>query len=402
MAAEQSSPDLLVLSSLDTKAELSVNEKEQLLDLLDKFNKPRFRRILILQQLLSASKTASVSFECVRSDPLGVAKNRDLLQDTYGGVVSARLIEFLSSAWVRWDELGKQGQDPSGCLEPAATLLPPPLIPSNAPLLRANHSQRPSRHVLGAMGYFCTDHCTPIFDELLTELRHDATLVQSAVEKLRRGIKTIFLLPTHPGHHAAYDSFGGYCYLNHAAAVARLWQRQSATTKKKGVAILDIDYHCGNGTASIFDEDPCVLTVSLHCDPDWEYPFHNGFADEVGKAQTTLHLPLPPATAWPDAYEPALQKGLQVIRDFFVDYSEALLVVSMGLDTYDQDPCSIRRAGFCLNGDDYKSMGRVIGEGVPTSVDIVFVQEGGYRMDVVGRAAADVVVSCSQTRSGSS
>jgi acetoin utilization deacetylase AcuC-like enzyme len=81
-------------------------------------------------------------------------------------------------------------------------------------------------------------------------------------------------------HHGAHDSFGGYCYLNHAA---RLLQQKQAGSSNK-VAILDVDYHCANGTASIFHVDPAVWVISIHCHPDHDYPFHSSFDDKTGEA----------------------------------------------------------------------------------------------------------------------
>jgi acetoin utilization deacetylase AcuC-like enzyme len=89
-----------------------------------------------------------------------------------------------------------------------------------------------------------------------------------------------YAITTHPGHHAAQDSFWGYCYLNHAAYAAKLLLQSQDTSIQK-VAILEVDYHCRNGTASIFYEDPSVLVVSLYCDPDVEYPFHSGFGHKL-------------------------------------------------------------------------------------------------------------------------
>jgi len=155
--------------------------------------------------------------------------------------------------------------------------------------------------------------------------------------------------------------------------------------------LFHVDYHCGNGTASIFYKDPSVLVVSIHCDPDWDYPFHSGFADETGAEEgvgATLHLPLPPGTTWNDGYKQALAMAVDHIVE---DFGAEALVVSLGLDTHEGDPCTIRRAGFKLSGDDYWSMGQLIGTNLGP-VPTVFVQEGGYRMDKVGKAAADVVV----------
>lgn len=138
------------------------------------------------------------------------------------------------------------------------------------------------------------------------------------------------------------------------------------------------------------------MVVSIHCDPDWDYPFHSGFAEETGAEEgvgATLHLPLPPGTTWLGGYRDALATA----ADRIVDFGAQAVVVSLGLDTHEGDPCTIRRAGFNLSGRDYWDMGQLVGDklsGIPT----MFVQEGGYRLEKVGKAAADVVVGFSSTR----
>ena len=127
--------------------------------------------------------------------------------------------------------------------------------------------------------------------------------------------------------------------------------------------------------------------ISIHCHPDHDYPFHTGFEDEVGAGKgegTTLHLPLLPGTTWKE-YRIAVDTAVKRIQSFRAE----ALVLSLGLDTLNGDPCAIRRAGFKLFGDDYLEMGRLIGDNckIPTIV----VQEGGYRMDQVPKAAAGVL-----------
>lgn len=405
-----------------------VSEDDRRCDALDDFNHTRLRRARILEVLLNLDSDASVSKDCSVDVEWAPAPGATGL-DFYELVHSNGLLTFLRTAYEAWEQLGPQGWDPSGCLilpstwqgessgDPSFTRAPP-LIPVNMPLARLRPSrQRPSRHVLGQVGYYCNDTCTPIFDQLPKELLDDAGVMertlQLALQATRRSntmqSTTIYAIPTHPGHHAAEDSFGGYCYVNHAAALAK--QLQTALSAELGksarIAILDVDYHCGNGTASIFDADPGVLVVSLHCDPDYDYPFHMGFADDDEDADCepgptgslsakTMHLPLPPHTSWSD-YKTALEKALSHIQSEFQPQS---LVVSLGLDTYAEDPCALRRAGFRLEGQDYVEMGELIGNYSLDIPSVIFVQEGGYRMDVVAKAATDVVASCQAARQG--
>lgn len=389
----QSIPVEDVLQDENGKSRL-VTAAEERLDAMDEFNHPRLRRALILQQLLLLQRkddaSCDITFQTVPSNESSMMGEQQWTE-FYKDVHTKGLLEFLHTAWERWEALGEEGQDPSAGRQSASGFL---LVPSNMPLHRERW-QRPSKHVIGQMGYYCTEVCTPVFGNLVTELQQDAAAVKAAVDAATAtSHQTVYVLPTHPGHHGAADSFGGYCYVNAMAAAANRFQRQHGYQR---VAILDVDYHAGNGTASIFYEDPSVLVVSLHCDPECEYPFHSGFADESGRGDglgATLHLPMPPGTTW-EGYQESLQKGLQAISQF----TPGAVLVSLGLDTYDKDPCAIRRAGFKLQGQDYRSIGRFIAEQLPPRVPVVFVQEGGYRMDKIGEAAADVVTSFCQHRS---
>ena len=222
--------------------------------------------------------------------------------------------------------------------------IPLPFVPTNMPLRHVGLTdQRPSQHVLGQVGYYGTDTCTPLFAQLAQELLQDTSLVHAAVERaLQDAAATVsYIVATHPGHHAAHDCFGGFCYVNHAAALAQNVVSLSSPTAGVAtagttiathkcdtrVAVLDVDYHCGSGTASIFFASHQVLVVSLHCDPDHDYPFHMGFADQTGSAtagQTTLHLPMPPGTTWDNGYRTNLERGFDAV----VEFDPAVVIVS--------------------------------------------------------------------------
>jgi acetoin utilization deacetylase AcuC-like enzyme len=404
-------------------------------DGLDDFNHPRKRRNLILRELYSRQQkqnndvntNANVVFQTPTSTTTTTANHNNNNIDLYRKIHSDGLIDFLSTAWKQWDSLGDLGRDPS-CIPSSSLVLSasltskirtPPLIPCNFPLPRAIHQQRRSKNVMGQIGYYCTDTCTPVFAELLEELECDARIVSTAVDIAinNNASNVVYALCTHPGHHAARDSFGGYCYVNNAALTARLLQERLVSSPPSSqqqtlpkVVILDVDYHCGNGTASIFYNDPNVFVISIHCHPDYEYPFHSGYEDETGGDQAdglTLHIPLLPGTAWDNEYKDILQnniaKNVTLLR-----FNPDAFILSLGLDTHMNDPCATRRAGFQLSGNDYKLMGESIGEIITninivrnsnnsttkttTSIPTIVLQEGGYEMTQVPSAATDVVL----------
>ena len=344
-----------------------------------------------------------------------------------------RMIEFLLTAWERWVNIGINGRDPSGFhLDGMKDIINkiPPFVLTNVPIHRNKH-QQPSTHLLGKVGFYSTEQDTPIFNDLQLELINDAALVEKAVDYVLNNnnnknnnsdcinsSNTVYMIPTHPGHHAAYDCYGGYCYVNHAAACADLIKKrlsnsssmynnnndiqiqQQQIQQQPKIVILDIDYHCGNGTASIFYNDPNVYVISIHCHPDYEYPFHSGFHNQIGSGEgigTTLHIPLLPKATWNEHYKFALEKAIYTINN----YKPNALIISMGLDTYDLDPCAVRRAGFCLKDNDYIELGKTLSNGLIISLQnlpTIFIQEGGYRMDKIGQAAVDIVTSFVECR----
>ena len=171
---------------------------------------------------------------------------------------------------------------------------------------------------------------------------------------------------------------GGYCFLNNATVAAQTLLDQGA----KRVVVLDVDYHHGNGTQSIFYQRADVLFISIHGDPLTEYPFYLGHADEQGEGAGlgfNLNLPLPAGSSvakWFAALDAACIRISQ--------YAPDALVVSLGLDTYVGDPIS----QFALTTEDFSTLGRrLAGLGLPTAL----VLEGGYAATELGANALQVI-----------
>ncbi len=225
-------------------------------------------------------------------------------------------------------------------------------------------------------GYYAIDRDCPILAGTWTAAYWSAQTALTAASLVRAGEKTAYALCRPPGHHASASQYGGYCYLNNAAIAARYLQDGGAR-----VAIVDIDYHHGNGTQEIFYADPAVLFCSLHADPDEEYPYFWGGAAELGSGAGlgyNRNWPLP-AGASDVAYLAALDEVLAVVDHF----RPAFLVISAGFDLLQGDPVATSGgSGVTLGG--LGQIGRRLAElGVPT----VIVQEGGYSLDKLGEAA---------------
>ncbi len=248
-------------------------------------------------------------------------------------------------------------------------------IPETFGLRRRTHRHLYS--VFGQLGLYCFDTSSPIFERTWNAAYWSVqTAVSAAALLLANQEKLVYALCRPPGHHAAADLFGGFCYLNNAAIAAN-WLVQQG----QRVAILDIDYHHGNGTQEIFYGRSDVLFTSIHADPRYEYPYYWGFADEYGYGSGlgfNHNYPLPPGTK-AKAYFSALTQALVHIRAFVPD----TLVLSLGVDTAEGD----QTGTFLLNNEDFLEIGRQIGR---LKLPTVVIQEGGYRLDTL----ADHITAC--------
>lgn len=228
---------------------------------------------------------------------------------------------------------------------------------------------RPPRDTSVLSGYYCIDTFTPINRNAFPAARRAVDCVLTAAQQLLDGRHTAYALVRPPGHHAERAAFGGFCYLNNNAIAADYLSSHGK------VAILDIDFHHGNGQQDIFYRRNDVLTISIHGHPRFAYPFFSGFEDELGEGAGegfNWNIPLP-ETVDGGVYRKALLKALRRIADF----RPAFLVIALGLDTAKGDPTGCWR----LLARDFEANGRMIGEmALPTLI----VQEGGYRTRSIG------------------
>jgi acetoin utilization deacetylase AcuC-like enzyme len=277
---------------------------------------------------------------------------------------SPRYLNFLATAWEQWVALDAANADKD-------------ILPSVWPTRTFRTDKEPDNFA-AKVGLYSFDAGTPFTRGTWVAARTGAHCALSAAERIVQGDRAAFALSRPPGHHAGADFFGGYCFLNNAALAAQ--HLRDAGLER--VAILDVDYHHGNGTQAIFYDRPDVFFASIHGDPRTEYPFYLGYADEFGSGAgegANLNLPLPRGTDYAN-WADALETALTAITRFGAD----ALVVSLGVDTFEGDPIS----GFALRTDDYLRIGeRLHRAGLPT----VFVFEGGYAVDAVGVNAVNVL-----------
>lgn len=275
-------------------------------------------------------------------------------------VHDAGYLSFLKNAWREWTAAGYRGE------------VLPTAIPNRS--LR----QKLPRWIDGKVGYY-----THSVETAITAGTWEAALSSAAVALAAQGIvadgaRAAFALCRPPGHHAHDDLYGGYCFLNNAAIAAQALRDNGAAR----VAILDVDFHHGNGTQDIFYERGDVLFVSLHGEPEEAYPHFLGFRDERGAGKGegfNVNYPLPRGCSFAKWSE-ALADGLRKITRFKPD----VLVVSLGVDTFEDDPISF----FRLKSKDFTAYGRMIaGLKLPT----LFVMEGGYAIEAIGINTVNVL-----------
>ena len=263
-------------------------------------------------------------------------------------------LDFLASAWTEW--LATDPEDPSALIPATFALRHNPTIPKS---------------ILGRAGYYMMDLSACLVAGTYNAALDSANCALSAASAVAvDGERSAFALCRPPGHHAGKDFAGGYCFINNAAVAAN-W-----LSAKGSVVVLDIDYHAGNGTQDIFYSRDDVLTISIHADPDFEYPSYFGFADERGRGRGFgyhQNFPLPKGTD-DVSYLSTLDRAIDLVLNF----KPAYLVVSAGMDIYADDPLGtikVTTEGISEIGN------RIASLDLPTIV----VMEGGYANEALGR-----------------
>ncbi len=138
---------------------------------------------------------------------------------------------------------------------------------------------RPPVELSVRAGYYCIDSFTPLNKNAFLAARMGVDCALTAANEILSGTQVAYVLTRPPGHHAEKNSFGGFCYFNNNAIAANFLSRYGR------IAILDIDYHHGNGQQQIFYDRSDVLTISIHGHPSFAYPYFSGFRKRRAKAQ---------------------------------------------------------------------------------------------------------------------
>jgi acetoin utilization deacetylase AcuC-like enzyme len=236
----------------------------------------------------------------------------------------------------------------------------------------------PTRRPGAELGRYAVDMSSPILKGTWQAARAAVDCALTGASLIEAGERAAFALCRPPGHHAGRDYFGGYCFLNNAAIAAQ-WFRDAGAAR---VAVLDVDYHHGNGTQDIFYDRGDVLTAVDPCRSGAGIPLLHRFRRRDRHRRGAGRQP-EPALPWGSdftAWGAAMDRALAALRAFAPDR----LVVSLGVDAFDGDPIS----RFRLQGADFLEIGRRIGRlGLPT----LFVMEGGYAVAAIGDNVVNVL-----------
>jgi acetoin utilization deacetylase AcuC-like enzyme len=302
----------------------------------------------------TSQRIDSILFSLKAAQDFSLASPDDFGMEPIRAVHDQGYLEFLQTAYSQW--INESANYEHSALTPAT--FPPGGI------------GKIPKSVLGKAGHYMMDLSAPIGAHTFDAAYQAAQCALSGARNLINGSRSTFALIRPPGHHAGPANCGGYCYLNNAAISANYL---CATEHK--VAILDVDYHAGNGTQEIFYDRKDVFTISIHADPDEEYPYYLGYLAEIGRGEGLgfhRNFPLPLGSA-DQGYLTALDQAMELIRDYQPDF----LVVSLGLDLAKGDPLG----KFQITDDGIGQIGKAIAN---IKLPTLIVLEGGYDIPNLG------------------
>lgn len=188
--------------------------------------------------------------------------------------------------------------------------------------------------------------------------------------------RNVFCAVRPPGHHAEPNHAMGFCVFNNVAIAA---EYARLTYGIKRVAVVDFDVHHGNGTQTMFENDPDLFYTSSHQSP--LYP-GTGHRFERGIKNNILNIPMMPFAGSHEFRDIMLREMLPELDKF----RPQLLLISAGFDAHQADPL----ANINLNERDF---GWITGELVKLADKhcdgkIVSTLEGGYNLQALASSTA--------------
>jgi acetoin utilization deacetylase AcuC-like enzyme len=342
-------------------------------------------RIKAILKSIAASKhhLLTLNYE-LPSDDSNTSSNQDKelsLLDHLSASHAKPYLSHLSSIFRTWLD--------GGLVEPDSSVLPE-CFPFPTSL---SHPPSEPRDVYARAGYYAFDMSSGITSDTYLSILASANLALEGVKILTAqsasaavpapAPNTILALTRPPGHHCDGFRCGGYCYINNAALAVTAYQHYTTSSANPRIAILDLDFHHGNGTQSIFYSSPSPLYVSIHGQD--EFPYYTGSASETGAEEGegyNLNLPLATDSSY-EEYTILLETAIEKIKE----YAPEFLIVSLGFDTFELDPLG----KFGIGTGDYEDMARRVRRGLKVGSEemgavrkTLVLLEGGYVIERLG------------------
>jgi acetoin utilization deacetylase AcuC-like enzyme len=282
------------------------------------------------------------------------------------------MLEYLEKCYESFEEVPDRGFD---------EYLYSGIVPYTIPHFKVNKEKLLKLKFWQQAGAWCNDQITPIFKDtwkVAFDSANNCYCVKNYIKINQH--QTIYCLNLYPGHHAGYSNYGGYCFLNNASVCAKTLLDSNMCSK---IAILDLDYHAGDGTADIFKTDPRVTTVSIHANTDYDYPFYTCDNNDSNDMYYTKFISFNPNCTPEQYYE-----YVRIAIDYIKRDMPNVLIIAFGGDTYKNDPDASESCRCSLDFDNYLKIGQQIRSQFP-NMPIVVTQEGGYDMENI----AEIVLS---------
>ena len=172
---------------------------------------------------------------------------------------------------------------------------------------------------------------TPAFQGIYENASITSGASVTGVRAVATGTVNHFLSPTGGFHHAKFEWGGGFCIFNDVAAAVYVLK----SLGYQRILIADFDVHHGNGTQTYFYDDPGVMQISFHEDPEWMFP-HDGFIDDIGEEagrgyNVNMHFPM---DACDGVYKYAFDEIVPPLVEFF---KPEFIIFLPGFDAHYRD-----------------------------------------------------------------
>jgi acetoin utilization deacetylase AcuC-like enzyme len=319
-------------------------------------NRPELRQKLIMDRLSKYDyEIAPLSYDTL--------SNEELLKKIH----DHNYIDFLKEVYTNFENFNDEEykREDSG------------IIPSN---FTKNEKNIHKLEYYRQIGYYASDLATPIYENTFDVINMCVDVAVRTKDYVSDGLsKTIYCSMTYPGHHAKTKEYGGYCFVNNACIIAEV-----NSDKYDNICFFDLDYHAGDGTHEIIEKlskknkNKNYLSVSIHADPQYEYPSFTCYEDENTDIITNIIFP---KKAGIGEYVECLKQAIDIIKKKFHE-KEFLMIIPFGADTYSNDIDVSKLYGCDLEIPDYLKIGKFIRSAFKDTV-IIITQEGGYFIEDV-------------------